>query len=335
MSEPLARTTVEIDADLQKLNAKLSEVEQKLNNTGKAGVDTGKKLEGGFQRAFQSAEKLRSVVTKLFIPAAIVATVFRLVRAFEELRTKAEKTRKAMRDVFSNAEKEAMQLRRRGLTDLQKELADLNDQAKEAEQAMIDVFLGARSPDSLTGIFKTIFGDSKDLDEALAKMRAVFDELKRQRMQMNQERQAEFNQQMSTEISLVDAQQNELLARRLENEKKFEQAANERHIAEMARYHAELEQLQKLQEEYRRTFGEDSDFIQARIEAEYELHQLRVGFLLDEAKQSAAAYRKEMEDAIRSIQETIRSSFGFNFTSFGQLTTVLNKVATEIQRRRP
>lgn len=335
MSEPLARTTVEIDADLQKLNAKLSEVEQKLNNTGKAGVNTGKKLEGGFQRAFKSADKLQSVVTKLFIPAAIVATVFRLVRAFEELRTKAEKTRKAMRDVFANAEKEAMQLRRRGLTDLQKELADLNDQAKEAEQAMIDVFLGDREPDTLTGIFKTIFGDSKDLDEALAKMRAVFDELKRQRMQMNQERQAEFNQQMSTEISLVDAQQNELLARRLENEKKFEQAANERHIAEMARYHAELEQLQKLQEEYRRTFGEDSDFIQARIEAEYELHQLRVSFLLDEAKQSAAAYRKEMEDAIRSIQETIRSSFGFNFTSFGQLTTVLNKVATEIQRRRP
>jgi hypothetical protein len=278
---------------------------------------------------------LRSVVTKIFIPAAIVATVFRLVSAFEELRTKAEKTRKAMRDVFANAEKEAMQLRRRGLTDIQKELADLNDQAKEAEQAMIDVFLGARKPDSLPGIFRTIFGDSKDLDEALAKMRAVFDELKRQRMQMNQERQAEFNQQMSTEISLVDAQQNELVARRLESEKKFEQAANERHIAEMARYHAELEQLQKLQEEYRRTFGEDSDFIKARIAAEYELHQLRVGFLIDEAKQSAAAYRKEMEDAIRSIQETIRSSFGFNFTSFGQLTTVLNKVATEIQRRRP
>ena len=335
MAEPLARTTVEIDADLQKLNAKLSEVEQKLNNSGDAGARAGKKMEGGINRAAKSAERLQSIVTKLLIPAAIVATVFRLVRAFEELRTKAEKTRKAMRDVFSNAEKEAMQLRRRGLTDLQKELADLNDQAKEAEQAMIDVFLGARSPDSLTGIFKTIFGDSKDLDEALAKMRAVFDELKRQRMQMNQERQAEFNQQMSTEISLVDAQQNELLARRLENEKKFEQAANERHIAEMARYHAELEQLQKLQEEYRRTFGEDSDFIQARIEAETELHQLRVGFLLDEAKQAAAAYRKEMEDAIRSIQETIRSSFGFNFTSFGQLTTVLNKVATEIQRRRP
>jgi phage-related minor tail protein len=88
MAEPLARTTVEIDADLQKLNAKLSEVEQKLNKTGTEGARAGKKMEGGINRAAKSAERLQSIVTKLLIPAAVFAAVTRLVRLFSDLATR-------------------------------------------------------------------------------------------------------------------------------------------------------------------------------------------------------------------------------------------------------
>jgi hypothetical protein len=334
MADNLGEVKVIISGDNENLKKTVTESKQVVNEVGDSAVESGKKMSGGFDNAAKSATRLRSIVSKLFIPAAIFASVTRLIKMFTDLANHAQKTRDAMAGAFKDAEKQAMEFRRRGLTDLQKDLASLNDQFRETQEQLRKIYEEGANPRTFGGLVQTIWGSTKDYDEAVRRAKQIFDELKRAAQEANKQRMFDINTALSTEVALTDAAIAEMEADRLESQKRFDEAADKRHIAEMARYQAELEALQRLGEEYERQFGEDSPFIQARIEAEYELHRLRVKLIMDEAKMAADEYRKQMEDAIRRIQQTISGSLGGDFTNFGDaIAAAIDRNTTALQRR--
>jgi phage-related minor tail protein len=334
MAEPLARTTVEIDADLQKLNAKLSEVEQKLDKTGTEGARAGKKMKGGIDRAAKSAERFQSIVSKLFIPAAVFAAVTRLVRLFRDLTTASERTKKAMEDTFKGAEKAAMEFRRRGLSDLQKDLAALNDEMRTTEEQIRKAFEESANPETLTGLVKTLFGSSEDYDEAVEKLRKVYAELRKAAVEANRDALADTRRRLDAEVLSSQAALAEIEAAELQRQGKFEDAAKKRAEALGASYLSELDAIRQAEREFQSVFGvsgEQFRFMRQALEA---MHKLRMKQVNDEAKESADAYRREMEQAIEDIQARLQTAFGFNSGGLNNIVGAINGLRTEVQRRR-
>lgn len=333
MSEPLARTSVEIDADLQKLNAKLSEVEQKLDKTGTGGVAAGKKLEGGMDRAAKSATRLQSIVSKIFIPAAVFAAVTRLVRLFSDLASQSERTRKAMRDTFKDAEKAAMDFRRRGLTDMQKDLAALNDEFKATAEQIRKVYEESADPLTFGGLVQTIFGTAKDYDDAIERLRKTYDELREAAREANREMLSDTQIRLDAEVAAAQAALAEIEAAELEKEGRFEEAAKKRAEALAAAYEAELEAIRRADQEFQSIFGMSSEQFRQMRQALDALHKLRMKQVNDEAKEAADAYRREMEQAIDEIQDRLNMAFGFNSGALNNIVGAINGLRTEVQRR--
>ena len=332
MAEPLARTTVEIDADLQKLNAKLSEVEQKLDKTGTEGARAGKKMKGGIDRAAKSAERFQSIVSKLFIPAAVFAAVTRLVRLFRDLTTASERTKKAMEDTFKGAEKAAMDFRRRGLTEVQRDLAALNDEFQTTAEQIRKVFEKESDPTTLGGLAQTIFGTSKDYDEAIEKLRKVYASLRVAAVESNRDVLADTRRRLDNEVLAAQEALAEVQAAELEKQGKFEEAAKKRAEALGASYLSELDSIRQAERQFQSIFGmsgEQFRFMRQALEA---LHALRMKQVRDEAKEAATAYRQEMQNAIREVQAELVGSFGFDLTGVDQIVSVGDKIAAAIDR---
>jgi hypothetical protein len=64
------------------------------------------------------------------------------------------------------------------------------------------------------------------------------------------------------------------------------------------------------------------------------MHKLRMKQVNDEAKESADAYRREMEQAIEDIQARLQTAFGFNSGGLNNIVGAINGLRTEVQRRR-
>jgi len=305
-----------------------------VNEVGDSAVESGKKMSGGFDNAAKSASRLRSTMSKLFIPAAIFASVTRLIKLFTDLANRAEKTRDAMTGAFKDAERQAIEFRRQRMTGLQQDFARLNDELRNTEEEIRKVFVERADPTTFSGLVQTLFGTTKDYDEAIRRARAVYAELKRAAAEANRDSLASTRQRLDSEVLAVQAALAEIEAAELERQGKFEQAAQKRAEALSSAYITEMEAIRRAEREFLAIFGTEGEQFRFMREAMQNLHKLRIKQVQDEARIAAEAYQREMEDAIRRVQATIAGSLGGDFTNFGDaIAAAIDRNTTALQRR--
>jgi hypothetical protein len=335
MTDPIGRATVEIKGDASHLNRTVKEAEQTTHKVGDAADKSGKKFSKSFEDTANRATRLQEVLSKLFIPALFVGAVLRATKAIIDMAGAGDRLRKSMDDAFSQAERKANQLRRSGLTDLAQTLADLNDQQREATNNILKVFEEGADPTKFSGLVQTLIRGSEDAEKSIARAQSVFAELRRNAIEENRKAQQRANREMSIETAAIMDQVLEMQAARLEAEGRIADAVELRRQIEQSAHAANLAEIAEAEKAYDRAFGGSDNFrFEAMRSAVTSLHQMRVKLLEDEAKKGAAAYEKEMEDAIRRIQERMRSSFGFDFTGVDQVAAAIDRQTAAIDRNR-
>lgn len=330
MTEPLARVNVEIGADTTKLESGVESAKQTTEQMGDKGAAASQKLGKGFEGAAKRAERLQSIVAKIFIPAAVFAAVARLVRLFRDLQEQSEKARKSMEGTFEGAQTKAMEFRRRGLTELQQAYASLNDEQRKTEEQIRKIFEEGADPTTFSGLVQTIFGTSKDYDDAVKRLGRVYAELRTQAKTTNLEVLAETRKRLDAEVLENQAAVAEIQAAELEAIGNFEEAAKKRQEALSSSYITEIQKIKQAGEEFQRAFGIEGEQFRFMRQALEDLHKLRIAQVKREAKESADAYEREMGRAIDSIQGRIRGSLGI---SSGGLEDAIRALGTELQRR--
>lgn len=332
MADPIGRAHVEIGADTTKLEQGVANAKAKTEQMGNAGAEAGRKMGKGLDGAVKSASRLQSAFSKLFIPVAVFASVSRLITMLRSLQEQGAKTRKAMDDVFSGAQSDAMQNRRRNLTDLAKSLAELNDQERAAAEGIRKVFQENADPEKFSGLIQTIFGNTNDYDQAIKRLQNVYKELRTAAIENNRQVLDDTRKRLDAEVLSAQSALAEIEAAELDRQGRFEQAAQKRAEALGAAYLNELQSIRQAEKEFESIFGmsgEQFRFMRQALEA---LHALRMKQVRDEAKEAGEAYKSAMSDAIKQVQAEIFNGFGFDFTSMEQVAAAGDRIAAAIDR---
>lgn len=342
MSDPLARTNVEIRAPIEDLKNDLNEAKKEVESVGDAADATSKQTEDAFSKIGQSIEDTTAGARKFVGAIGSTVGILTGLTAVVSLVTVGMEKLAAGFKTSTDRAREFVDALPSGIDQLDARVAALQIKYDElnatisVNQQQLEKYSNTFGFVNLNTYIKRIEAAQKELElveeslTATTKQREAFRDAQKKR-DADSVRDA-----AQTEAEIIENHLLEMHAARLAAMGREGDARAVREHLLQQEHDREIERVNELGDKFSKAYGFESSAFSSLADALRRLHEMRKKMLEEEAKLAAKRWREEMEEAIRSVQQTMNTAFGPLFSDPSQIANSIDRITTALySNRRP